>query len=248
MINHEKRIRHFTSSQIFRLLGSPSVVNTYIKKIKAERALNRSVELESYSQSMCYGKIMEAFLYSQEKYFPMGEGWELCNKTTLEHPTIKIWSGSSDALEKETCGEIKCFYPQNYFELSDSILKVISGNMSLEEFKKEHKEVYWQVVSNSIITSKKKCAIFAYIPTLEELQDCILMMQETNFCEKIGLDPWMYRFMIEAYERNELYKLPYIDPSKTDFPNFVKLIFQPPIEDVNILTNAVLKAEQLLIT
>lgn len=247
MINLEERIGNFTSSQVYRLKGSASVVKTYVEEKKAERALMRSADLGSYSQSMTYGKIMEAYLYSQEKYFPMASGWELCNKTTLIHPKIKSLAGSPDALEKITAGEIKCFYPKEYFKLANDMLKVVSGKMTLQEFKEEHPKVYWQVVCNAMIANKSKCAIFAYMPTLEELEDLILLIQETNFCEKIGLEPWMYRFITEAAEKNELYRLPYIDPSKTDFPNFVKLEFEPPIEDIIDLTKAILNGEKLLL-
>lgn len=247
MINLTERIGNFTSSQIYRLMGTPSVRETYLKEKRAERALKRSVDLGAYSKSMTFGKIMEAFIFSQEKYFPTGSGWELCNKTTVIHPKIKCFAGSPDALEKQTCGEIKCFEPKGYYEISNALIRLKNGDISLDEFKKDFKEVYWQVVANSIITNKPKCAIFVYIPSLEELEYCISLINETNFCEKIGLDEWMYRYIVEHAEKEELYKLPYIDTSKTDWPNFVKYEFQAPAEDIIQLTKAVLDAEKLLI-
>lgn len=247
MINLEERIGNFTSSQIYRLMGTPSVVNTYVKEKRAERALGRSVDLGAYSKSMTHGKIFEAFLFSQEKYFPTGSGWNLCNKTTLVHPKIKCLAGSPDAEEKQTVGEIKCFEPKGYYEISDALIKLKNGKMTLDEFKKDFKEVYWQVVSNSIITNKPKCAIFVYIPTLEELELCIELINETNFCEKIGLDEWMYRYIVEAADKDELYKLPYIDTSKTDWPNFVSYTFQPPAQDIIDLTKAILNGQKLLL-
>lgn len=246
MINQKERIGNFTSSNIYRLVGTPAVRETYLKEKRAERALGRSVDTGAYSQSMTFGKVMEAYFFMQEKYFPTGSGYNLCNKETQVHPKFPFWVGSCDVEGKQDAGEIKCFYPKEYYNLSSALIKLNEGKMTIEQFKKDWKEVYWQVVSNGIILNKPMCTIFVYTPTKEELEDCILMLEETAFAEKIGLDPWMVRFMIEAKEKNELYKLPYLDPEKTDWPNMVKHTFQPAAEDVILLTKSVIEAEKLL--
>ena len=246
MINQENRIENFTSSQIFRLVGTDSVRETYLKEIRAERALKRSVDLGAYSQPMTWGKIFEAFYFIQEKYFPTGSGYSLCNKTTQVHKKYKFWAGSCDVEGRQDAGEIKCFYPEKYFLLASALLKLLKGEMTIEQFKKDFKEVYWQVVSNGIILNKPKCTIFAYIPTLEELRDCILLLRETNFAERLGLDPWMINFILDADDKDELYRLPYIDTEKSDFPNEVRFTFQPPAEDIILLTKTVIESEKLL--
>lgn len=227
-------------------MGTPAVVEAYLKEKRAERDLCRSIDLGAYSQEMTWGKIIEAYFFLQEKYFPTGSGYSLCSKQTAVHQKYPYWVGSCDVEGKNDAGEIKCFYPKNYYVLASALKKLNEGKMSLEEFKKDHKEVFWQVMSNAVILGKTHATIFAYIPTKEELEDCILMLEETNFGEKIGLDPWMFRFMIEAKENDKLYKLPYIDPEKTDFPNMVKHTFELPVDDVILITKKVVEAYKLL--
>jgi len=253
MIDNENRIGAFTNSKISLLLQKGTGVKpfgagalTYIKTRKAERRLGRSVDAGASTQAMVWGKIMEAFLYTQEKYFPMGSGYSLSNKETVTHPKYKFWAGSPDVLSAQAAGEIKCYYLEKYMEISEALINLKKGSITLDDFKNEFKEEYWQVVGNATIINKPQCVIFVYTPTLDELEDCILMLQETNFGEKLGLDPWQYRFMLEAKEREQLFKLPYIDPLKSDWPNFVKHEFQPPADDVIFLTKRVLEAEKLL--
>lgn len=246
MIEIQDRVGNFTSSQIFRIVGTPSVRDTYLKDKRAERGLNRSIDLGAYSQEMCWGKIIEAYFFLQEKYFPTGSGYSLCSKSTQRHPKYNFWVGSCDVQGKNDAGEIKCFYPKNYHALASALLALKSGKISLENFKSEFKEIYWQVVSNAIILGKTHATIFAYTPTKDELEDCILLLEETNFGERIGLDPWMFRFIIEAKEKEQLYKLPYIDPEKTDFPNEVRYTFEVPTDDIILLTKKVNEAYKLL--
>jgi len=246
MIDNENRIKNFTSSQMFRVMGTPAVVKTYIRKKEAERALNRSIDLGGNAKPMTWGKIMEAFFFSQEKYFPTGCGYSLCNKKTVLHPKYSYWAGSPDLEGKEDVGEIKCFEPDNYYQLAKDLINVKTGKTTLEEFKKDNKEVYWQVVSNGVILGKPKCTIFAYIPTLEELEDCILLIEETGFCETIGLDPNAYKYIVDAKLFDKMSTLPYLDTSKTDFPNMVSYTFTTPVEDIIALTKAVIAAEKEL--
>ena len=246
MINTQSRVANFTSSQMFRIVGTPAVLKTYLKEKRAERDLKRSIDLGAYSQEMTWGKVIEAYFFLQEKYFPTGCGYSLCSKETAVHPKYSFWVGSCDVEGKQDAGEIKCFYPKNYHALALALLALISGKITLEAFKLEFKEIYWQVVSNAIILGKTHATIFAYTPTKEELEDCILLLEETNFGERLGLDPWMFRFMIEAKEKEQLYKLPYIDPEKTDFPNEVRYTFEVPTDDIILLTKKVLEAYKLL--
>ena len=42
--NSELRIAHFTSSQIYRLCGTPAVSKTYIGEVKMEKLMGRAVK------------------------------------------------------------------------------------------------------------------------------------------------------------------------------------------------------------
>lgn len=245
MIHHTTRIGRFTSSQMHRLMsldrsgkkfGAPAL--TYIKEKEAERCLGRSIDTGAYSPEMTWGKVMEAYVFS----FVLGIEYTLCSKETVVHPKYAFWSGSPDFTKTQTAGEIKCYYPKKFFEYSKALLQLKEGVITLEDFKAEFKAEYWQVVSNGVILNKPKCELIVFTPTHKQLCHIIELMDEGWF-EKLGLEPWMYRFIDEA--RDKFYKLPHI-PEHSEWPNFVSYEFQPPAEDIILLTKTVINAEKLL--
>ena len=245
MVENKYRIGRFTSSQIWKLttnntkkdgFGAPAL--TYIEEKRAERSLGRSVDLGKDSQATIWGKIME---YYCDK-FHLGIEYVLESKKTDVHPKYPFWSGSKDFTKKDTAGDIKCFEPKNYYHLSYALIRLNEGFLKLEDFKKDFKEVYYQVVSNCIILGKPKGEIIAYIPTEEQLLEIRTELEETNILEKLGIDPWKARFIIE----NDIYNLPFV--KNPDYPNFVKYSFEIPQEDIVFLTKRILLAESLLNT
>jgi len=244
MVEVKERIGRFTSSQIWKLttsdrsgkgFGSPAL--TYIEEKRAERSLGRSIDLGAVSQSLTWGKIMEYYCNK----FHLDISYTLCSNVTDVHPKYKFWSGSKDATKTDTAVEIKCFEPKNFYQLSMALLKLDAGKITLDNFKKDFKEVYWQVISNAIILNKPFCEIIIYTPTEEQLIQIRQEIEETNVLEKLGIEPWQGRFIIEK----DVYNLPYI-PNGIEYPNFVKYRFQPIAEDVIFLNQRVLMAEKLL--
>jgi len=244
MVNNLERIGRFTSSNIWKLttqnatkdgFGAPAL--TYIEEKRAERTLGRSIDLGKQSQSTIWGHVMEHYCNK----FHLGIEYTFGSKETDVHPKYKFWSGSKDYVKKDTAGDIKCFEPKRYYELSMKLLQLNEGIITLEQFKKEEKEVYWQVLSNSIILGKPKCEIITYAPTEKQLLQIRKELEETNVIEKLGLNEWQTRFIVE----NELYNLSYI-PEGIEYPNFVKFQFDVPIEDIVFLTKCVIDAEKLL--
>ena len=243
MINTLERIGRFTSSNIWKLttqntkkdgFGAPAL--TYIEEKIAERCLGRSIDLGAVTQSLTWGKIAEHYCSAFHLL-----GYQLVSKTTFVHPKYKFWSGSPDAETTQKVAEIKCFEPKKYFELSSALIQLNEKEITIEDFKKDFKEIYWQVVSNSIILNKPICEIIAYTPTEKQLLQIREEIEETNILEKLGIEPWQGRFVTEK----KLYELPYI-PEGIEYPNFVKFEFQPSAEDIIFLTGCVLKAEKLL--
>lgn len=244
MVEVLERIGRFTSSNIWKLttkdrtgkeFGAPAL--TYIEEKRAERSLGRSIDLGAVTNTLTWGKVMEYYCNK----FHLDISYTLCSKITDVHPRYKFWSGSKDATKSDTAVEIKCFEPKKFYELSMALLKLEAKKITLNEFKKDFKEVYWQVVSNAIILNKPFCEIIVYTPTESQLMQIREEIESTNVLEKLGIEPWQGRFIIEK----EIYYLPFI-PEGIEYPNFVKYRFQPTAEDIIFLTKCVVDAEKLL--
>ena len=91
------------------------------------------------------------------------------------------------------------------------MIKLKEGLITLEQFKNDTKnkmnEIYWQVVSNAIINSKPIAEIIAFTPTESQLLQIREELEETNVLEKLGIDPWKARFIVEK-NLSELSYLP----------------------------------------
>lgn len=246
MIHKTLRIGRFTSSNIHKLVsmnrsgndvGEP--FNTYVEEKRAERCLGRSIDMGAYSQEMVWGKVMEWYLFEHV----LGLSYNLVSKDTEVHPKYPFWSGSPDATNDDinSCVEIKCYYPKKFFQITRMMISVNEGWKKLEDFKKEFKEEYWQVLSNAVILNKPMCELIVFTPTEEQLNHVKQLVEETNTLEKLGIELWKGRFI---YEKNN-YELPFI-PEHSDYPNMVKLTFEPTKEDIEFLTERVKKAEEKL--
>lgn len=244
MINTAARIGRFTSSNIWKLttkdrsgkgFGAPAL--TYIEEKRAERSLGRSVDLGADGKSLVWGKVAEYYCHK----FHLGLEYSLISKETSTHIRHKFWSGSADAEKVQTAVEMKCFEPKGYYFLSMALLKLKEKLITLDDFKKDFKEVYWQVVSNAIILNKPKAEIIVYTPTEKQLMQIRQEVEETSILESLGIEPWAGRYIFEK----EIYNLPYI-PTGIEYPNFVSYEFQVPADDIIFLTKCVLDAEKLL--
>ena len=240
MIANVNRIGRFTSSQIWKLmtdgrgengLGAPAI--TYIEEKRAERCLGRSIDLGAHSPALVWGKVMEVVGFEQE----MGLDYSLCSTETITHPKYNFWSGSPDARTVNKAVEMKCFYPKAYYELSRDLMLE-----DLQKIKANHKEIYWQVLSNSILLGLNKAEIIAFTLKEKQLIEVREKLLNTDFAmEKLGMKDWQVRWIYEK----ELYELPYI-PGNIQWPNCVKFEFDVPTEDVIALTKRVLLAEKML--
>lgn len=244
MINIAARIGRFTSSNISKLttkdrsgkgFGAPAL--TYIEEKRAERSLGRSIDLGATGTSLTWGKIAEFYCHK----FHLGLEYSLVSKLTVTHIRHKFWSGSPDAEKEQTACEIKCYEPKKFYLFSMALLKLKQKLITLEDFKSDFKEEYWQVVSNAILLNKPKAELIAYTPTEEQLMQIRQEVEEESILESLGIEPWQGRFIFEK----EIYNLPYI-PTGIEYPNFVKYEFQVPADDIIFLTKCVLDAEKLL--
>lgn len=246
MITNPNRVFRFTSSQMWKLatsgrgefgFGAPAL--TYIEEKRAERYLGRSIDIGTDAEATTWGKVCEFFF---NKFELKGDlTYENCGDLSVKHPVHDFWAGSPDFIAASKVGELKCFYPKAFFQLSQDILKADLKQITLAELKETQKEVYWQVVSNAILCDKPNAEIMAYTPTEAQLIEIRKECEESNIAELLNLNPWQTRFI---YER-PLYKLPYI-PEGIEYPNFVRFEFEVPKADIEFLTDRIINANEIL--
>ena len=121
-----------------------------------------------------------------------------------------------------------------------ALLKLNEKQMTLDEFKKEFDDIFWQVVSNSILLNKQYAEIICFMPNEEQLLEIRRSIEETNVLERLGIDPWKARYIYEE----PISHLPYV--KNENYPTYVSYKFEPSVEDKIFLTKRVLDANKIL--
>ena len=228
MINNEKRIGRFTSSQIYRLCstlksGLPAAsVQTYIDEVKISRQLGRSVKTQVKTQPMKWGNLMECVLFDL-----LGLTYKMNHKIPVLHPELgDYWSGTPDMVStKPKVAENKCYEPLHFGKFSNALL-----TKDPEYIKENEPDAYWQVISNGMILGIDTVELIAFMPYKSELIEIIKMVEETNFLEINGLELGDYYFLNEA----NIESLPYL-PDDSKFSNVNSFEFEIPVKDKDFL-------------
>lgn len=243
IIENELRIGRFTSSNIWKLMtnntkgddfGKPAL--TYISEKRLELKMGRSLSIEKYSRSTLWGHFLE-----QRVHDLLPNGYELLQGKTFVHPTIKEWSGSPDNKNEihNVCADTKCYEPKAFAEYVDNLTEAV-GKSTLEGqtdfFKEEHPEEYWQLVSNAIILGMKRIQPIVYMPYESELPE--IREEAENYD---NFDQYRYKFISDSSKS----ELPYL-PDNGYYKNLNLFTFNLAEKDVELLTNRVLKAIELL--
>lgn len=239
MIENIERIGSFTSSQIHLLAAKGKGENgfsagaiTYIKSRRQERKLMRSVDVEVKSKDMLWGLCLEGFVASLLDDF----GYELISQESKMHPKYMFWAGSTDMLKnKVKVGDIKCYKPLNFSELSDAILECDSSL-----FKETHPKEYWQLVSNAIINEVPNAESIAFMPSIDQLPEIADYISQMDELEQLK-----YEFIYNDIVNERFEKLPFL-PASSDYSPLNRFEFQVPEEDVNFITKRVLLAESMI--
>lgn len=227
IIENISRIGNFTSSQIYRLMGSPAVSKTYIEERNLERQLGRSVDNEAYSNDMAWGSFLE-----QRVLDLLGLEYCLSSNQTDTHSEINYWSGSKDLIVIGVkISEIKCYQPKNFAKYTNALL-----TKDIEHIKKEFPKEYYQLVSNAIINKVPNAEAITYMPYESELEEIREMASNYD-----GVDQWKYRFISERDKSGLAYL-----PDGGFFKNLNLFEFEVPKEDKETLTERVLEAGKLL--
>jgi len=177
----EIRNGNFTSSEIVKLcsngkskgsFGAPFY--TYIDECNMERRLGRPLENEIDSKPTSWGKLCEQVAFNTKT---IGLEYKLCSDVTIKHPKIDFWCGSPDSLKgDDTVGDFKCpMTLKSFCQLVDPYYEngnLIHDGLTIEAVRANHKDgdkYFWQLVSNAIITGRKKAELIIFCPFLDEL-------------------------------------------------------------------------------
>ncbi len=226
---NELRIGAFTSSNIYKLMGSPAVQKTYIEERNIERRLGRSIDVAAHSNAMAWGTFLE-----QRVLDLLGLEYTLSSNETDAHPTISCWAGSKDLIViRKKISDIKCYQPKNFAQYADALL-----TCDTEILKRDFPKEYWQLISNAIINQVPNAEAICYCPFKSELADIRLMA-----ADYAGPDQWKYRFIYESPDSS----LAWI-PDGGYYNNLNKFEFTCPSSDKDLLTAKVMAASKLLVS
>jgi hypothetical protein len=225
-----KDIRHgrFTSSQAYRIVGTPAVRKTYIQEKAIERRLGSSLDGDAHSQAMAWGNFMELVVFNV-----LGLEYTIKSKETIVHSEYDFWAGSPDLIVPgKKVAEIKCYQKKKFCLYTDALLK---GDIEL--IKNDFKQEYWQVVSNAIILGLNVGELITYMPYESEMEFIKDLAANHD-----GADQWKYRFIAEMSNEN----LPVLKDGGY-YKNVNKFEFEIPKEDIQLLTEKMIEAENEII-
>lgn len=236
---NEKRIAAFTSSEIYRLctsnvkkepFGAPGL--SYINEKRLEKRLGRSINVETYTQAMAWGKFNEVVVHQK-----LGTSYNLSSTETDAHPTIAGWSGSKDCMHFKNgkpyaVVEMKAYQPKHFAEYTDVLLK-----QDVELLKSQCLQEYYQIVSNAIINGVEYGCAISYMPYESELP--VLRELAENWPEP-G-EEWKYRFISEKDKSCLAYL-----PDGGYYKDLNRFEFRIPDADKQFLTDRVNYALKLL--
>ena len=234
-----ERVGKFTSSEIYRLMTEGKVKGTfgkpalsYIQEKKYERKLKRSLGSEAFSYPTSWGQLMEG--YANSLFNLLSFEYEMASKDIINHPTIPSWSGSPDLYTSNTVSDLKCPFTMKSF------CELVEACSSLETFKSEYPEYYWQLVSNSILTNKEFIELIVFCPFKSEFLDLSNYIDDLVDEEKMKYE-WVYNAILY----NKVDKLPYL-MDDSDYINMNIFRFVPMDGDRELLVSKILIASELL--
>lgn len=232
------RVARFTSSNISKLMtngkghgGMGAAGVTYIAEKRMEKRLGRSLNADRNSKPTSWGLLLEAYVTDVH----MKNDHALISRKTLPHPLYHEWAGSPDMMYADIVVDIKCpFTLKSFCEMVDSF-------ESVEKFKKERPEYYWQLVSNAIITDMPKCEIIVFVPYYKEVASIMGFLHDTDVLNTYHLNAVDYQWLDYA----DTDELPYLIEGG-HYQNLNRFEFEVPESDFEALTNRVKLAIELL--
>lgn len=215
----------FSSSQIWKLMtsdkkgGFGAPAKKYIKQVKYEMLLGRSINTEATAKATSWGILLESRVFEL-----LGLEYQLVSRERLVNPAIAQHTGMPDIITDTKVGDIKCPFSLEVFCDKLEALK------SIDTYREEFPEDYWQLVSNAILTNKRIIEPIIYVPYQSELAE----IREQAEANKLN---WI------SYATD--YELPYLIDGG-NFKNINLFQFEVPDSDIVALTERINQAVQLL--
>jgi hypothetical protein len=227
---------NITSSQAYRIVGTPAVLKTYILEKNIERKMGLNLKQDVQTRSMSWGHFCELWVHEKK----LGLSYTSSGKETFEHPTIPFWKGSPDFRreDKRIIAECKGYERKNFSLYADAIRQ-----NSTEVLKKDCPEEYWQLISNSIILDYDKIQPIAFMPYYSELPEIAKFIENMDDMELQMNFKFIHDAIVSDRAKTEL---PYLNDNGY-YEDMTTCILDAPKEDKEFLTNAVLGAGKSLI-
>lgn len=229
------RIGKPTSSSIHKLMkrakngvdfGAPAF--TYIKEKKRELRLGIEINVESSSHSTSWGRALEGYVYDTHI-----EPEYVLESTSTDIHSSGLWCGTKDLLKTNCVGDIKCPATRNSF---CDLVEIIEAE-SIEQFKNDCPEYYWQLVSNSILTNVEYAELIVFMPFAKEIPAIIEYFDV--------MDDFEMQKDIQWVIHSELKRIPHL-PDDSKYNNLYRFKFLVPQEDKIELEETIIKATNLI--
>lgn len=232
------RTANFSSSSIWKLtksgrgkdnyFGSPAI--NYIEEKRMESRLELPLFCEHNAKPTNWGKLVEGIAF---EYLPME--YRLVSDTRYYHKSVSNWTGATDVLSSNVCGDIKSpFTRKSFCKLVDAMKEGAGALKNQNGSNDDGHKYYWQIVSNCILTGKEEGGLFVYCPYQSDL-----LAIRTRAAAWSGDENMTF---INYMNDDEL---PYIKDGG-HYKDYNELIFTAPKEDIEFLTERVTKATELL--
>lgn len=146
----ETRIATFSSSQVYRLMGSAKKTGDlsapalkYIKQVRYEIGLGRSISNDFDAKETSWGNLCEKIAFRR---LPLSYQY-VADQGRLFHQSIKHFSGVPDFLkDTDTVADSKC--PFSLEKFCDKIAALEKG---YDAFKEEFPADFYQLISNTVL-------------------------------------------------------------------------------------------------
>jgi hypothetical protein len=221
----------YSSSQIYRLMGSASVANNYIQEKIFEKKLKRELYNDTYNASSAWGTYLQHRVINVLLDINVVPTIDIRRK----HHTIDCWTGAEDYIVDDSIGEIKCFELKNFCKTHDAASK---GLMPLKEI---CPDIYWQLVSNSILCNKKNAELCLYVPYKKELDVIRDESEWQKIIPKEIYDSKNFQHWLKTIQHKQDEELTFIG-EESGYDNISIFNFEIPDSEKEILTKTVAAA------
>ena len=175
--------------------------DTAVEEKYREHKLKRAITNDSTARSLIWGKICERYVFEHR----LGMEWaDMNSRKRLVNPNNELHTGIPDTERvkdgKKRTGDIKSPYTLTaYCELIENLEK------GLEAFKDNHKDYYYQLVSNAELSKASAGDLIIFVPEEEELDKFCDFVYNFDGDEELSpfLIEWVYHEVNAFLEAKE---------------------------------------------